>query len=146
MDNKTRIANLAEEKYLVLFGVRKATFEAMLTILEDAYEEMRKKGGRKRKLSVLDMLIIMLGYYHDYRTMENIAFDYGVHKQRICEAVAWVEQALIKNGTFSLPSKRELIKANTEVIVAIVDVTECETERPKKNRKNLTPESKNVTQ
>ena len=34
----------------------------------------------------------MLGYYRDYRTMENIAFDYGVHKQRICEAIAWVEE------------------------------------------------------
>jgi len=146
LDNKKRIANLSEEKYLVLFGIRKATFDAILAILERSYEEMRKKGGRRRKLSVLDMLIIMLGYYHDYRTMENIAFDYGVHKQRICEAIAWVEQTLIKDGAFSLPSKRELINANTEIIVAIADVTECETERPQKNRKNHTPGSKNVTQ
>ena len=146
MDNQKRIENLKEEKYLVLFGVRKETFDVMHTILERAYEEMRKKGGRRRQLSVLDMLIIMLGYYHDYRTMENIAFDYGVHKQRICEAIAWVEQTLIKDGTFSLPSKRELTKADTEIIVAIADVTECETERPKKNRKNHTLASKNVTQ
>lgn len=144
MDNKTRIAALAEEKYLVLFGVHKTTFDAMLAILESAYKEMRKKGGRKRKLSVLDMLVIMLGYYHDYRTMENIAFDYGVHKQRICEAISWVEQVLIKDGAFSLPSKRELVKTNTGIIAAIADVTECETERPQKNRKKLTPESKNV--
>ncbi|GHV41348.1 hypothetical protein FACS189490_08080 [Clostridia bacterium] len=133
MDNNKRITELKEEKYLVLFGVRKPTFEAMLAILDNAYKEMRKRGGYARKLSVLDMLIIMLGYYHDYRTMENIAFDYGVHKQRICEAIAWVEQVLIKDGTFSLPSKRELIKDDTVVTVAIVDVTECETERPKKN-------------
>ena len=126
----------------MLFGVRKATFDVMLAILERAYEEMRKKGGRKRKLSVLDMLMIMLGYYHDYRTMENIAFDYGVHKQRICEAVDWVEQTLIKDGTFSLPSKRELTKANTEVIVAIADVTECETERPKKTERILLRKAK----
>ena len=128
----------------MLFGVHKATFDAMLAILEIAYEEMRKKGGRKRKLSVLDMLIIFLGYYHDYRTMENIAFDYGVHKQRISEAVEWVEQTLIKDGTYSLPSKRELQKSDTEIVIAIVDVTEQETERPEKNRKNLIPASKNV--
>jgi hypothetical protein len=145
MDNKKRIENLKEEKYLVLFGVRKPTFDAMLAILESAYEEMRKKGGRRRKLSVLDMLIIMLGYYHDYRTMENIAFDYGVHKQRICEAIAWVEQTLIKDGTFSLPSKRELLKDDTEIVFAVVDVTECETERPKKNSAKPIPASKNVT-
>jgi predicted DNA-binding protein YlxM (UPF0122 family) len=146
MDNIKRISELKEEKYQVIFGVRKPTFDAMLAILENAYKEMRKRGGYARKLSVLDMLIIMLGYYHDYRTMENIAFDYGVHKQRICEAIAWVEQVLIKDGTFSLPSKRELIKDDTEIIVAIVDVTECETERPKKNSVNPIQANRNVIQ
>jgi len=146
MDNKRRINELAEEKYQILFGVRKPTFDAMLAILTSAYEEMRKKGGRKRQLSVLDMLIVFFAYYHDYRTMENIGFDYGVHKQRISEAVSWVEQTLVKDGTFALPSKRELIKESTEIVIAIVDATEQETERPKKNSPSITPASKNVIQ
>ena len=142
MDNVKRINELKEEKYQVLFGIEKSTFDAILAMLESAYKEMRKKGGRSRKLSVLDMLIIMLGYYHDYRTMENIAFDYGVHKQRISEAIEWVEQTIIKNGTFALPSKRELIKAETEVVIAIVDVKEQETERPKKTERVILWETK----
>ena len=146
MNNNKRISELSEEKYHVLFGVHKSTFDKKLEILEKAYKEMRKRGGRKRKLSVLDMLIIMLEYYHDYRTMENIAFDYGVHKQRISEAVAWVEGVLIQDGTFALPSKRELVKSETNISIGILDVTECETERPKKNRKNHIPASKNNTQ
>ena len=146
MNNNIRISELSEEKYLVLFEVHKSTFDKMLEILEKAYKEMRKRGGRKRKLSVLDMLIIMLEYYHDYRTMENIAFDYGVHKQRISEAVAWVEQVLIQDGTFALPSKRELVKSETDISIGILDVTECETERPQKNRKNHTPANKNSIQ
>jgi hypothetical protein len=145
MDNEKRMAILPDEKYLVTFGIRKPTFEAMLSMLKNAYKEMRKRGGRVRKLSVLDMLIIMLGYYHDYRTMENLAFDYGVHKQRICEAIAWVEQILIKDGTFSLPSKRELTKENSAVSIAIIDVTECETERPKRNQKAAYSGKKNDT-
>jgi hypothetical protein len=145
MNNKTRIDNLPAEKYQVLFGVHKATFEAMLAILNRAYEEMRKKGGRKRKLSVLDMLVITFGYYHDYRTMENIAFDYAVHKQHICEAVMWVEQTLIKDGMFALPSKRKLTESDSGIDVIIVDATECETERPKKNSMNPILASKNVT-
>jgi len=144
MDNITRIANLSEDKYPELFGVRKTTFEKMLDILNNAYDEMRKRGGFKRKLSVLDMLVITLGYLHDYRTMANIAFDYGVHKQRVSEAVKWVEETLVKDGTFALPSKRELIKDDTEIAIVIVDATEQETERPKKNRKNPTPASKNA--
>jgi len=145
MDNEKRIANLAEEKYQVLFGIGKQTFDVMLWILNNAYKEMRKKGGRKRKLSVLDMLVITLAYYHDYRTMENLGFDYGVHKQRISEAIRWVEQILIKDGTFSLPSKRELIKENSNVSIAIIDVTECETERPKHNQKDSYSGKKNDT-
>jgi len=146
MDNIKRIRELKEEKYQVIFGICKSTFEAMLAIVESAYKEMRKKGGKERKLSVLDMLIITLGYYHDYRTMENIAFDYGVHKQRISEAVAFVEGALIADGRFSLPSKRELLEKSSEIVIAVVDVKEQETERPKKNRKSHIRENKNATQ
>ena len=145
MDNKKRITNLSEEKYQVLFGIRKPTFDAMNEILQSAYKEMRKKRGRERKLSVLDMLVITLGYYHDYRTMENLGFDYGVHKQRISEAVEWVEQTLIKDGAFSLPSRRELTKENSSVSIAIIDVTECETERPRYKQKDSYSGKKNGT-
>jgi len=146
MENEKRMANLPEEKYLVTFGIRKPTFDAMLVILEAAYKQLRKRGGKKRKLSVLDMLVITLGYYRDYRTMENLGFDYGVHKQRICEAIFWVEQVLIKDGTFSLPSKRELTRENNDISIAIIDVTECETERPKYNQKEYYSGKKNDTQ
>jgi len=46
MDNEKRIAELAENKYQELFGVRKPTFEAMLKILEKEYAKMRKMAAR----------------------------------------------------------------------------------------------------
>jgi hypothetical protein len=67
---------LPEAKYQVFFGVNKATFDATLAMLIRAYEEMRKKGGRKRKLT----------------------------------------------------------ESDSGIGVIIVDATECETERPKKQR------------
>jgi predicted DNA-binding protein YlxM (UPF0122 family) len=146
MDNEKRIEKLNETDYQELFGIHKPTFEKMLTILNNAHEETHKYGGRPTRLSVLDKLIVALGYYHDYRTMANIAFDYDVSKSRISDAVKWVENTLIKDGAFNLPSKRELLKADTEIVIAIVDATECETERPKKNKKNPIPASTNVTQ
>ena len=146
MDNKERIGKLSPDRYQELFGVRKPTFDKMLDILECAYKELHEQGGRPPRLSVLDKLVVTLGYYHDYRTMSNIAFDYDVSKSRISDAVKWVENTLIQDGTFSLPSKRELVKADTEIVIAIVDATEQETERPKKNRKNHTQENKNATQ
>ena len=141
MENTKRLESLEERKYQKLFGIHKETFDKMLSVLEEAhnkhqaYKEEHRVGGRPARLSVLDKLIIMVGYYYDYRTMTNIAFDYGVSKSRICDAVKWVEQTLLKEGTFSLPSKRHLLKADSTIGIALIDVTECETERPKKNKK-----------
>ena len=145
MDNEKRISKLKASEYQELFGVHKPTFDTMLTILSCAYEEMHRQGGRPSRLSILDKLVVTLGYYHDYRTMQNIAFDYDVSKSRISDAVKWVEETLVQDGMFALPSKRELIKTDTEIVIAIVDATECETERPKKNKRNLTRASKNAT-
>jgi len=83
MDNLTRILNLSETKYQALFGVKKPTFDAMLAILEEAYGQLHKAGGRPPRLSVLDKLVVTLGYYREYRTMEHIGFDYGIYKSTI---------------------------------------------------------------
>ena len=137
MDNITRIKNLKEPAYKELFGISKPTFDAALAVLEREYAQLHKKGGRPSRLTVLDKWIATLSYCHDYRTMVNIAFDYDVSKSRISDAVRWVEQTLVKDGSFSLPSKRELVKDDTEIIVVIADVTERPTERPKKKQKKL---------
>ena len=111
----------------------------MLKLLNESYRIEHLRGGHPPKLSVLDRLVIMLSYYHDYRTMENIAFEYGVAKSTICECVKWVENILIKSGELSLPKKRELVR-DTEIEVVLVDATECEIERPKKNSGNIIQE------
>jgi len=131
------MAELPDDEYQGLFGIKKPTFEAMLTILEEEFEQMHKQGGRPPRLSVLDKLVVTLSYYREYRTMHHIGFDYDVSKSRISDAVKWVEDTLLKNGTFSLPSKRKLFEADTDIEIVIVDATEQETERPKKNRVSL---------
>lgn len=146
MDNAKRIARLKEEEYQRIFGVKKNIFNEMLQILEEQYRIDHKQGGHPVKLSVLDKLVIMLGYYRDYRTMENIAFDYGVAKSTIYESIRWVENTLIKSGKFSLPSKRALVN-DLDIEVVLVDVTECEVERPQKNKSknSTTPAKRNGT-
>ena len=130
MDNIKRIKNLRDDEYQGLFGVQKATFQAMLVILEEAFKHLHKQGGRPPRLSVLDKLVITLGYYRKYRTMHHIGFDYGVSKSRISDAIKWVENTLLASGAFSLPSKRELLNPNTDIEIVIVDVTEQRIERP----------------
>ena len=126
---------MKEEEYQGIFGVTKTTFDKMLSILEETYKRQHFKGGSPLKcLSVLDKLIITLGYYREYRTMRHIAFDYGVSKSMIHKSIHWVEDVLIRSKEFSLPSKRSLVETK-DVKTVLVDVTECEIERPKKNRK-----------
>ena len=103
----------------------------MLKLLNEAYRIEHLRGGHPPKLSVLDRLVIMLLYYCDYRTMENIVVECGVAKSTICECVKWVENILIKSEEFSLPKKRELVR-DTEIEVVLVDATECEIEHLKK--------------
>ena len=145
MDNITRISNLKDSEYQQIFGVKRATFEAMLAILEREFVNLHKQGGRPPKLSVLDRLVISLGYYREYRTMAHIGFDYGISKSCISDAIKWVEDTLLKSGAFSLPSKRKLLKSDTDIEIVIVDATEQETERPKKDRMSPIPVNTNVT-
>ena len=141
IDNIERIKKLKKENYQKIFGIKKDTFDKMLKLLNEAYRIEHLRGGHPPKLSVLDRLVIMLSYYRDYRTMENIAFEYGVAKSTICECVKWVENILIKSEEFSLPKKRELVR-DTEIEVVLVDATECEIERPKKNSGNIIQEKR----
>ena len=137
MNNEKRLKELKEGKYKGIFGVDKETFDAMLSALEAAYAEEHKgnvrNSGRIGKLGLLDKLVIMLGYYREYRTMEHIAFDYGVAKSTISDAITWTENVLVKS--FNLPPKHVLEENDCEMMIAIVDVTEQEIERPKKNKK-----------
>jgi hypothetical protein len=145
INNEERIANLPEAQYKELMGVDQSTFKKMYSILLDAYTELHKQGGKPPILTVLDKLVITLGYWREYRTYRNIAFDYGVGKSAIGNAIIWVEDTLIKDGTFSLPSKREMQRKDNIICVAVVDVTEQEIERPKKNNASGIPARKSDT-
>ena len=135
MDNKERISKLKEEEYQKYFGVKKEIFEKMLEVLNDEYAEKHKKGGRPSVLSVLDKLVIMLQYYREYRSMDNIAFDYKTNKSTVYYAITWAEETLVKNDTFHLPSRKKLLEDKT-IENVVVDATEIEIERPQKNKRS----------
>ena len=146
IDNAARISELKGTDYKKLFGVNQTTFAAMLEVLEKRNADQRIEGGKKPKLSILDRLVITLMYWREYRTYENIAFDYGVKKSVIGKHIAWVEDTLLECGLFSLPSKRELWRNQENRKVVVVDVTEQPIERPKRGRKSGIPARNGATQ
>lgn len=116
----------------------------MLEVLNDEYAEKHKKGGRPSVLSVLDKLVVMLQYYREYRSMDNIAFDYYTNKSTVYYAITWAEETLVKNDKFHLPSRKKLLEDKT-IENVVVDATEIEIERPPKNKRSTIRERKKGT-
>ena len=135
----------SSENFRRLTGVFPTTFEKMIEILSASYQKKHARGGRKPKLDIEHSLLMTLEYLREYRTYFHIAHSYGVSESTAYKTVRWVEDTLIKDGTFSLPGKKDLMNHNPEDIL-LIDATESPIERPKKSRKTIIQARKNATQ
>jgi len=127
-------------------GMKRKTFEKAVEILnaKHAAEHAKnvRKSGRKPKLSMEDKLLATLEYLREYRTMAHIAASYGIAESNIHTTIRWVESTLVKDGTFSLPGKKALLKDPGDYDVVLVDATETPIERPKKTTNVLLRQEK----
>ena len=139
------IKHYPEEKFRRITGVKRATYHKMAEILEKAYAEKHKRRGRKPKLCIEDMLLATLEYLREYRTYGHIAASFGIDESNMYRTIKWVEDILIKDGTFSLPGRKALLKSDIEYEVILIDATETPVERPKGGKSHGTPERKSVT-
>jgi len=128
------IQTYPDEQFRRITGVKRATFEKMLTILRPVKYELTSKGGPKPKLCLEDMLLASLEYLREYRTYAHVAASYGVCESSIYRIIKWVENTLIKDGTFALPGRKALLKSDIEYEVVLIDATESPIERPKKSK------------
>jgi hypothetical protein len=126
------IGKYGDEQFRRITGVKRTTFKKMLEILRPKHEEKLSKGGRKPKLLLEEMLLAALEYWREYRTYAHIAASYGIHESNMYRLIKWVEEVLIKDGTFSLPGKKALLKSDTEYEAVLIDMTETPVERPKR--------------
>jgi hypothetical protein len=139
------IERLDDAAFKRILGVKRGTYYKMLDILQRAYEELHKRGGKPPRLSVEDKLRITLQYYREYRTMEDIGYNWNTCKSSVSDSIRWVEETLIKDGAFRLPGKKALRKKTAEISYLVVDVTESPVERPKKKQRRCYSGKKNAT-
>ena len=78
------------------------------------------------------MLLLTLEYLREYRTYFHIAQGFDIHETSAIRISRWVEDVLVKEGTFSLPGKKALLESDVEYEVIQIDATESPIERPKK--------------
>ena len=136
------IGKYSNSQFRRITGVQRLTFEKMLEILKEAMSEKLSRGGRKPTLSEEEMLLAALEYWREYRTYAHIAASYGIHESNMYRLIKWVEDVLVKDGTFSLPGKKALLKSNVEHEVVQIDVTESPVERPKRGKSSTIPARK----
>lgn len=129
-----QILELAGEKFRRLTGVKRATFEKMVGILQEADKQKKSKGGRKSKLNIKEQLLMTLEYIREYRTYFHIGQSYGVSESSAYKTVKWMEDTLVKHPDFALPGKKALAKSDIEYETILIDTTESPIERPKKTK------------
>jgi Helix-turn-helix of DDE superfamily endonuclease len=133
-----QIKEESEEGFRRLTGIKYTTFDVMITILSKAEDQLKAKGGKPNKLPIEERLLMALEYLREYRTYFHISRSYGLSESSCYRNIRWVEDTLIKDGTFSLPGRKALLKSDIEYEVVLIDATETPVERPKKNKNIFT--------
>ena len=144
MSKYEQLISLTEEQFRRLTGIKRKTFEKMVEILCNAHAQKKHRGGRPNKLAVEDMLLMTLEYLREYRTYFHIGQSYGLSESNAYQTIKWIEDTLIKEGTFSLPGRKSLLKSDMDYEVILIDATETPIERPKKGSENGIPARRSV--
>ncbi len=140
-----QLNKLKDEAFRRLTGVKRNTFNSMVEILKESKQEQKYRGGRKKKLSIEDQLLMALEYLREYRTYFHVATNYGISESNAYKCIRWIENTLIKHPNFSLPGRKALLKSDMEYSVVLIDATESPIERPKKNSATSTQARKKDT-
>jgi len=144
-----QIKEYKDAQFRRITGVKRTTFKAMLEILNESHRQKHMRRGRHPKLRMEDRLLAALEYWREYRTFAHIAASYGISESNMHTSIRWIENVLIKDGTFSLPGRKALLKSENEYEVILIDATETPVERPKGGTKRATsgtPEKSDDTQ
>lgn len=118
-----------------LFGVSVPQFDEILRKVEPIWQEKviggYKRPGRDYKLSLADMVLMLLLYYRSYTTQLFIGYLFGVDDSRVCRIIRTLEPILAK--VMAISKCKKLSKEEVENL--IIDATEHPIERPQKGQK-----------
>ena len=138
-----QVKALKTEEFKRLCGVRPETFKEMVEVVR-SHSKQKKKPGRPSKLGWEDQVLLTLEYWREYRTYFHIGKSWGIEESTAFRIIRKIENVLIKSGKFSLPGKKKLPQSDYGLQVVVVDVTESQIERPKKNKNTTIVEKRNV--
>jgi len=140
------VNKLKDPEFKRVTGVSKDTFTLMKDVVTKYYRNNRAKGGRKKSLTPSDQILMMLEYYRQYRTYKEISIDYRLSESNTYYTIKKIEEVLLQDDRFHLPSLKKIRPTDESSIdVIVVDVTESPCERPKKSKEHTTQVKRNDT-
>ena len=140
-----KLSHLDGGQFRRLTGVKRATFEKMPGILEAAHARKKARGGRPNAVPVQDMLLMAPEYLREYRTCFHVGTNYGLSESAAYTAIRRAEDMPVKDGAFSLPGRKELLKGDAGIEAVLADATESPVQRPNKNSAGITPARRSGT-
>ena len=125
-----KIKNYNDRKFKRAVGIPRVLFEIFVGIITFSLNEKHKKGGRKPKLSVENILLMYLKFYRDYNTFFSFANIFGIDEANVHRWINWTEQVIAAGFAGMI---NELITMSKIDVTHehLVDVTECGIQRPK---------------
>lgn len=118
-----------------LFGISPQQFEIIfqkvLPLWEKKLKQEYKRPGRDFKLSLEDMILMLLLYYRSYATQIFIGYLFNIDDSRVCRIIKKLEPILAK--VMKIQKEKHLKKEEVESL--IIDATEQPCERPQKDQK-----------
>lgn len=121
--------------FLRLFGITAQKFKILSSKLKPLWDKAvmskYKRPGRRYKLSLDQMLMMLLLYYRTYSTQMHIGFMFGIDDSRVCRIIRILEPLVAR--LVAIEKNRSL---NQEELEQLIDVTEQTIERPIKGQKN----------
>jgi hypothetical protein len=135
MFEKYKLKRPAEFTRLV--GVNFGTFQIILEKLEAEiirYKQQKpmRQRGLKSSLTIADQLLLTLIYLRQYHTFLQLGEMFSISESYAQKRYTFISRRLMK--ALDLPNDKSLTAANLKLIV---DVTEQEIERPRKEQKSF---------
>jgi len=118
-----------DKKFKRVTGIPRVLFETFVGILNFSLNEKHKKGGRKPKLSVENILLLYLTYYRDYSTFFSLGSSFGIDESNAYRWIKWCEEIISTSFLSMINEITDITKINV-AHEHLVDVTECSIQRP----------------
>ena len=136
-----KISKLTDEQFRRKTGVKRETFKVMVRLVTENEAKRKKLSGRPCKLSYKDQVLLSLEYLREYRTYFSLGQIYGISEANTYKICKRIEDILVRSKEFKLPSRKEVYE-DPDIECVVVDASESIIERPKKSKKDTTPERK----